>query len=446
MTVALPRLAAGTAALLTAAAGVGLIGLGNPMPVAAAAAAAVSVLAWRHPSLSIVVWLIAVTFTPYWLAVAPMGIALPAPVLMLAPVLVGIAFAPAFRSFQIALPDVLVGLLVASSALSAVAFGGDPSAALSVVMLWLAPYVLGRTAVNRMSPVVIRRTLVALGVACAIWSVIEYATGWHPYVGIRGAVEALNIWSEPQTRGGHVRSMGPFGNTIALSGFLVLVTPYLLRTKRPLLGLLVMAAGVSATFSRSGFVFLGTATLLAIWSGTTKRRTSAAVLALAAVVAWFGEGLLYGVSGPDGREVEWSTEYRKDLWREGFAAIQLIGRSRTEFPSVDNQYLRTGLELGWIPLGFLILLALFLIGRVVARGAIEPGAQGAAAVALMWLTVAALTQWQVLTWFAIGTVAVGAAQSSRREASRDTPSERAGAEVGRPAEAVHQPAPHVANA
>ncbi len=345
------------------------------------------------------------------MAVGISGVGLTPADLLALPVLVGLLVAERRNTVRLGMVDSLVAALLFSALVSVALYGGRASTLSEITVSWILPYVLGRVAMTRIDPNRLPTLMIRLGLLCAVWAIVEFTFRWHPFTSISGQIEVLNRWSEIQTRGAFDRSEAAFGHSIPLAAMIVLTSPWVLRSRRPLLGLVILTAGVACTLARSGFISLALVVAMMIWTSTTRKRVLVAAAAGAAAVTYFGRGLLFGEGV--GTEVQTSTAYRETLWQYGFKQIKTLGDAGATYFSVDNAYLRLGLELGWIPLCLFAVLALLPVVAVVRRDA-GAGEIALAATSVMLLTVALLTQWQSFVWFVAGVTVVS--RSLRRNA------------------------------
>lgn len=327
--------------------------------------------------------------------------------------------------------DVLVvGFVVL--VIAAYLFGGATWGHLLIVLFgWFLPYVWGRVVLARVDAAWLYGCLGAAAVVAAVLGIVEFVTGFNPFVGITVSNGAWTTWHELQSRGGFLRVEGAFGHSIAFGSALAIGSVFVLVAKWPvwmrLAGLAAIVAAVAMSFSRIALVTLAISLVLGVLLlgrrvGRAMRWSIAALLVAAAAVV---VPMLGDVFTAAGDEAVGSAEYRSDL-------ASLIGGMRTlgitstwtvlpsgetyygSFQSIDSELVLTGLRFGAVPL--LVLLAAAAACLIsLLRGRATPAAVAIAAQVPAFATVALITQYGFLVWFVAG-VAVTAYQ-------REEPSE-----------------------
>ena len=254
--------------------------------------------------------------------------------------------------------------------------------------------------------------------AAAVLGIIEFATGFNPFVGIAMPNGAWRTWHELQPRGGFVRAEGAFGHSIAFASALAMSSVFVIVTRWPVwarlacLSVIITAVGLS--FSRIGMITLAITLVLAVlllgrWMTRAMRVGVAVLLVVAAAVA---APLLGDVFTAAGEEAGGSAEYRSDLG-------VLIGEMRAlgittswtvlptgetyygSFQSIDSELVLTGLRFGILPL---VVLVAAIVACVLGllRGRATPAAVAVAAQIPAFATVALITQYGYLAWFLAG--------------------------------------------
>lgn len=388
-----------------------------PIPTAAAILGAVLVgLGWRTPRLAFVVWIIAGVAVPYWLAI-PAGVIIPPLTAVSLPIIIGLAVR--VKRWVVTGVDWLMLALIASAAL-AVMVGAELSSGKDVFLVWGSAYAAGRLFALRIDKDFFSRVYVTAGIAVALWAVAEFALSLHVFEHVSGPVKAIAFWNTIQTRGSFDRSEAAFGHSICLAAFLVTVVPFILKTRRPTLGWIILCLGIAASLSRAGFIGLAAAVVLCLFAYGLNRRLFIVSLLATGGALLYAPDILFGTDDAAAQQIGWSTNYREYLWETGFAQIKGIGPSEMYFRTVDHAFLRIGLDLGWASLALFTVLALIPLFRVIFRRTKEPAEIALAASFPILLTVALLLQWQSFL-FMLGGVAVSVAVAGRpSEKSRES--------------------------
>lgn len=339
--------------------------------------------------------------------------------------------------------DVVVGgfvLLV----LGAFVIGGSTWGHVLIVLLgWLLPYVWGRVVLARVGPDWLYGCIAAAATAVAVLAIVEFFTGFNPFVDIVMPNGAWRTWHELQPRGGFVRVEGAFGHSIAFSSALAMSSVFVMATRWPawvrVACLAVVVTAVGMSFSRIGLIGLAITLVLGVlllgrWMTRGLRIAIVGLLAIAAVIA---VPLLGDVFTAAGDEAGGSAEYRSDL-------VTLTGEMRAlgiatswtvlptgetyygSFQSIDSELVLTGLRFGILPL-LLVIVALVVAVVSLVRGRATPAAVAVVAQIPAFATVALITQYGTLAWF-IGGLAVASysldgtglvAQSGRHSSTDD---------------------------
>lgn len=315
--------------------------------------------------------------------------------------------------------------------LAAYVVGGSTWGHLLIVLIgWMVPYVWGRVVLARVDPGWLYSSIAVAATAAAVFGIIEFATGFNPFVGIAMPNGAWRTWHELQLRGGFVRAEGAFGHSIAfasalaMSSVFVIVTRWPIWTRLACLSVIITAVGMS--FSRIGMITLAitlvlAALLLGRWITRGMRIGVVVLLVVAAAIAM---PLLGDVFTAAGEEAGGSAEYRSDL-------ALLIGEMRAlgitaswtvlptgetyygSFQSIDSELVLTGLRFGILPL-IALVAAIVTCVLGLLRGRATPAAVAVAAQVPAFATVALITQYGYLAWFLAG-VAVASYKLERAD-------------------------------
>lgn len=367
----------------------------------------------RRPKAAIVLWLIVMTCVPAWLSVkfitslSSLNFAF----LLLIP---AIWIAADKRVSKV---DIMLALFVACATVAYVAAGTPQYAFAMVFVQWLSAYWVGRY----LAPAAGQQwTYRAMGITAALigaWALTEFTFNWHVFVDL---VDKSAGWNAIQVRGSFARSEGAFGHSIAMGAFLVLGLPFVIAGKfRPIprfLMLAVVAGGVLVTFSRGALIGALIALVVSVLflptvSLSKNIRTAfivAIVLASLTVIPMILD-LFDAVS----YDLDPSTAYRQSLPTFILQDMNAFGPANNmqqapdgryfyrSFGSIDNAYLLTVLQFGWVPTAFLVAALLSVILRIVLR---RGGPADMAMAAQIWVmgTVALITQYGMALWFVAG--------------------------------------------
>lgn len=393
--------------------------------LAAGAFAAVWYVARSAPRLVVAGWAAVCFLVPIWVGVQA-GIYWSAVTAVTAVALASWSTSDVTFSYV----DVLV---VGFAVLVLVAYvvGGSTWGHVLIVLIgWMVPYVWGRVVLARVDPGWLYSCIAVAATAAAVFGIIEFATGFNPFVGIAMPNGAWRTWHELQLRGGFVRAEGAFGHSIAfasalaMSSVFVIVTRWPIWTRLACLSVIITAVGMS--FSRIGMITLAitlvlAALLLGRWITRSMRLGVVVLLVVAAMIAM---PLLGDVFTAAGEEAGGSAEYRSDL-------ALLVGEMRAlgitaswtvlptgetyygSFQSIDSELVLSGLRFGILPL-IALVAAIVTCVLGLLRGRATPAAVAVAAQVPAFATVALITQYGYLAWFLAG-VAVASYKLERAD-------------------------------
>lgn len=325
--------------------------------------------------------------------------------------------------------DGLVALFVLASVLPLLAGRSSVTSVLVVAVQWLGAYLIGRTIADRAGYDRVLRAVAVVFTVVAALALVEFLSGWNPFLLVPGSGTRHETWAVLQERGGVTRAEGAFGHSIALGAALSMAVPMTLAAPFPLVArvlmVMVMVGGVVVTFSRIGLIttVLGLVlSLVALREEMTRRLR----LLLAASVVAVGLAvlpLLSRVFASAGDEAAKSAAYRGDL-------LSLVGEMRAlgfssafyrsptgevyfgSFRSIDSALILQGLTYGWISLALAVLLLAVGVLAVVTGRASAPTIALVAQVPA-FATVALITQYSTMVWF-VGGLAVFAQVLRRR--------------------------------
>lgn len=379
----------------------------------------------RRPKAGFVIWLLTVAFIPCWVGINA-GSFVPATLagsaIGLTSLLVGTKWRPGKADLSVVILLVVAALGVYFGSSSG---GSSMSGLVSMLMLWLPGYLVGRFVCERAGISFVKTAVAVTFTAVGALALIEQFFSWHPFVGATGESTLAKIWAPIQARGGVERSEWAFGHSIALGGSLALAIPFLLtsslKTRNKLICLALILGGVAATLSRGAMLAAGLTLLLTlVTTGNLKRAHKAMLFVASGVLGVFVFSEFTEVSENAGSEVTDSSSYRVSMLVRLLPTLEPFGRSTSflsglngqvqygQYRSIDNAFLALGLGFGWIAMIVAILPFIVMAVRFLRRKA------SFAEVALLGqlpviTTVAMITQYQVVVWMVAGLAATLAA-------------------------------------
>ena len=404
---------------------------------AAIVAALIFIAAHRSPRLAVVAAVAALAFVPVWIGV---GLGFNGNLFLPAAALAALACAVALlpiRGFRFSLVDALLIFLVVLAASSLIT--SDTTLALSFLvtpfMYFVGGYLFGRVASARVGVGFVYRVVAIVFSIVAVLTIIEFVTGFNPFIELRVNNSLFSAWGSLQERGGQMRAEGAFGHSIALGASLALAIPLTLSTdfrfaiRLGMVGL--MSIATVFTFSRIGIIsaFLGIALCALFLRESLKPRERAVLLGGGLAVALVMLPFVTTVFGEAGDEAANSADYRGDLIPLLFDAnlvgfSDLVHHSPTgalsfgDFQSIDSQLVLTGLTNGLLALiaaGVAIVVAITLV----LRGKAQPATVAIVAQVPALATVALITQYSIMLWIVIGFAATS--QLALRPLTRSNP-------------------------
>ena len=404
---------------------------------AAVVAGLVFIAAHRSPRLAVVAAVAAIAFVPVWIGIG-LGFNgnLFLPVATLAAIACAVAVLP-IRGFRFSLVDALLIFLVVLAASSLIT--SDTSLALSFLvtpfMYFVGGYLFGRVASARVGVDFVYRVVAIVFSIVAVLAIIEFVTGFNPFIGLKVNNSLFSAWGTLQERGGQLRAEGAFGHSIALGASLALAIPLTLSTGFRFairIGMVaLMSVATVFTFSRIGIIsaFLGIALCALFLRDRLTPRQRGVLLGGGLAVALVMLPFVTTVFGEAGDEAANSADYRGDLVPllldanlVGFS--DLVHHSPTgalsfgDFQSIDSQLVLTGLTNGLLAL-IAAGIALTVASVLVLRGRAQPATIAIVAQIPALATVALITQYSIMLWIVIGFAATS--QLALRPITRSTP-------------------------
>jgi len=374
-----------------------------------------------RPKLGFLAWLFSICAIPCWIG-ATAGIFLPATLIgsliALTCLFVGARWSPGKV-------DLCVLVLLIASAFGvyfgSASGGSSVSAFVSMLTLWLPGYLVGRIVCERAGLSFVKASMaIAFGIV-GLLAIAERLFGWHPFASQLGMNSLSEIWAPIQIRGGVERSEWAFGHAIALGGSLALAIPFLisssLRTKTKLVLLALILGGVAATLSRGPMLAAGLTLVLALLTTKSLKKGHKIVLLIAAGALGIFTAISFAeVSDAAGSEVTDSSGYRVSLFNQLIWTLQPIGRSSAytsgannevwygNFSSIDNSFMALGLGFGWIAM-VAVAIPFLTMGFRFLRGRASFAEVAMIGQIPVLVTVAMITQYQVLVWMVAGLAA-----------------------------------------
>jgi hypothetical protein len=400
----------------------------------------------RSAKLAISVAIIALCFVPVWIGVnlgfngnlyLPLGaVVVGVAALSLLPV-------TDYRLSGIDLVVIFLATLVVFSL-----FAGNLSVALAFVLTALTYFVsgflLGRLAPGAAPLEWVYGLIAVVFTAVAVLAIVEYLTGWNPFVGLVVGNSLFAQWGPIQERGGILRAEGAFGHSIALGSSLALAIPLAIGSKFPgvvrLLMVVVMLVATVLTFSRTSIIGAGLSIILCLLflPGLASIRARIVMIVTAVVATLAVLPLVLSVFTDAGDEASGSAQYRVDLISL-IARMNLVGTSAAvrraptgelyfdNFQSIDSQLILTGITAGFLAV-IVVVLALFYAVVLVVTGRARVSTIAIVAQIPALATVALITQYSTVLWLVIGlTAADFAARTSAAKAAQLKPEATAGA-------------------
>jgi hypothetical protein len=396
-----------------------------------------------HPKLLAVLWLCGICFVPIWMGVT-VKVYL-APVAIIA-VFVFIALFPV-PGLRLGKADVAIILLIALCTATVVVGGATRAAISDVVLQWVPPLMMGRLLTQRVGLNWMSKAIGVVFAVAAALAIVEFFTGFNPFVLLARQNSLYGTWGGLQARGGIVRAEGAFGHSIALGASLAAALPLVIATdmvvKAKSVVVLLLLSGTIVTFSRAGMICAVLGLILTIVFQRQGLSLRLRVL-LTAVLAGVTVAVLPSVSRVfevAGSEAAGSAAYRGDLLSLVPDMIPL-GLSPASyrapdgtlymryFKSIDSALILEGLTYGWLPLALTVALLLAAVVLVLTRLATAPTIALVAQIPAL-ATVALITQYPSVLWFIVGMAIV----AERHEAqNQDEDASEGSAGVTDPAE------------
>ncbi|MCF7553845.1 hypothetical protein [Pseudonocardia sp. WMMC193] len=407
--------------------------------VVALAAAGLAAIAWMLiPDKKVFVavgWFASVCLVPVWFGVSVVVYVMPA-VLAGALVLGTLLLMQPRRTMVWTPVDLGAAAFFGCCLLPALVGSTTRSVFFILVSEWLLGFAVGRIMPDKLGPDRVARICSWVFGLVAALALVEFVTGWNPWVGLARANASYELWGVLQERGGILRAEGAFGHSIAMSCCIALAIPIMLgsglrdRTKALLLAL--ACAGTVVSFSRAGMLCTALAVVLMF---VFHRRSLGWSLKAVVPICAAGAGIavipyVASIFTAAGSEATGSSAYRGELYGliADMAPLGLSPLRETSaegdityggFESIDNALVLLGLRYGWIPALILAVLIVVAAGVVLARKATPATISIVASVPAL-LSVAFITQYGIFFFFVAGLAAHSWAPRRRRAATRSS--------------------------
>jgi hypothetical protein len=390
----------------------------------------------RSAKLAIVAWVVIIAFVPIWIGVNLRAYFPAASVISL---FVALSLLPAVRRTRWSIVDAFLAAILIMVLIEKLVDATTLSATFDLITAWAASYLVGRLITLEARADWVYRVVAVVFTIVALVAIIEFVTGTNLFITFLPRDSTLfDIWGTLQPRGDVIRAEGAFGHSIALGASLGIAVSLTLgsslRSWLKLSMVIVMSAAAVLTFSRTGMLTCAMAIVLAclFQRELLSRAFRTGVLLATAAAAYIAFILVRDVFLESGSEAQNSALYRAQLLDLaasmspfGLSSQFTISASQQvsigDFGSVDNALLLFGLIYGWVPLA-LVLVA--LAGAVVytLRRRATPAVLAVVAQLPAMVTVALITQYAHLLWFAVGLAVATQLQASpaRRGAQRSS--------------------------
>jgi hypothetical protein len=390
----------------------------------------------RSAKLAVGVAVVALCFVPVWIGVG-LGfngnIYMPLSAVLVVVAALALVPVAGYRLSGVDLVVVFLGTLVVFSL-----FAGNLAVALAFVLTavtyFVSGFLLGRLAPARVGMDWVYRLVSVVFTAVAVFAIVEFVTGWNPFVGLATGNPLFAQWGQLQERGGIVRAEASFGHSIALGSSLAMAIPLTIASTFPGLArfamVATMIAGTVLTFSRTAIIGAGIGLLLCVLflPGLARVRTRVALVAAAAVTTVALLPLVFTVFDDAGTEASGSAAYRLDIialvaHMNAVGLSDVVRRAPTgelyfeNFQSIDSQLILTGITSGFLAVGVVVLALVYAVVLVVTGRAQAPTIALVAQIPAL-ATVALITQYATVLWFVVGlTAADFAARASAARAA-----------------------------
>jgi hypothetical protein len=389
----------------------------------------------RSPKLAVLAWTAIIAFVPIWVGVTAIAYFPAASVISL---FAAFSLLPSIRRIRWSIVDLFLVAILVTVLIEFLLDLTTLSATFDLITAWGAAYAFGRLITLELAADWIYRVIAVVFTIVAVLAIIEFAIGDNLFITYLGnGTRLFEIWGPLQPRGGVIRAEGAFGHSIALGASLGIAVSLTLgsgfRSWLKLIMVVVMSAAAVLSFSRTGMFTCALAIILACLFQRERltRPFRIGVLLVTGLAGYAAFTLIQDVFLESGNEAQNSALYRAELLDLassmspfGVSSAYTVSASRQvsigDFRSVDNALLLFGLIYGWVPL---VLVLVSLAGAIVytLRRRATPAVLAVVAQLPAMVSVALITQYASLLWFAVGlAVATQIQQNRARALSRAT--------------------------
>jgi hypothetical protein len=304
------------------------------------------------------------------------------------------------------------------TATASYAVAGTPQYAFATIFVqWLSAYWVGKYLAPAAGREWTYKAIAVVTALVAIWAVVEFTLDLHVF---KNLIDRSAGWNTIQSRGPFSRSEGAFGHSIAMGAFLALGLPFAFAGKfKPALRFSMVAViigGVLVTFSRGallGAVVALIACAFFLPNSALSRNTRSFFIAAIAIAAISIAPTVLGLFDSLSYDTDASTAYRANLLDFIFQDMNPLGPAKNmqlapdgryfyrAAGSIDNAFLLTVLQFGWLPTLFLIIALISVTFRVLRKRG-GPADISMVAQILVMFTVALITQYGMALWFVAG--------------------------------------------
>lgn len=390
----------------------------------------------RSPKLAVLAWTAIIAFVPVWIGITAIAYFPAASVISL---FAAFSLLPAIRRLQWSIVDLFLVAILATVLIELSLHLTTLSAAFDLTTAWAAAYAFGRLITLEVAADWVYRVVAVVFTIVAVLAIIEFLTGDNLFITYLGNDTRLfDIWGTLQPRGGVIRAEGAFGHSIALGASLGIAVSLTLgssfRAWLKLIMVVLMSAAAVLTFSRTGMFTCALAIALACLFQRERltRPFRIGLLLVTGLAAYVAFSLIQDVFLESGNEAQNSALYRAQLL-DLASSMSPFGLSSEfnisassqvsigDFGSVDNALLLFGLIYGWVPL-VLVVLALGAAIVYTLRRRATPAVLAVVAQLPAMVTVALITQYANMLWFAVGLAVATQVQQNRARRLGSDPS------------------------
>lgn len=374
----------------------------------------------KYPRAAMTVWLTTMVLVPVWIEVRLIA-TLPPLSLVFLMLLPAVIYANGYdNKWRLSRGDVAFATFTVLAGASFF-FENAPQYAFSTIFTSFLPaYLIGR----RLAPAVgwaqVNRMIAIAATVVAAWAIIELVFDWHVFEEFLGTTGDTANWHLIQQRGDFVRSEGAFGHSIALGGFLALALPFVIASSHRLWArcamIFAILVGIAASFSRAALLTAAAVMLLSLigFRRTLDRASRRLLWWVVVLTAAIGVPFIIGILSQVEDDFTASTNYRVDLLGTILTDMRPFGQALGvqqdgagryfyhSFGSIDNAWVQTILQFGWVPLLVALVVCLGVLVRILRGRDVYPAHIAFVTQLGMVWTVALITQYGSAIWMVAG--------------------------------------------